>query len=147
MTSDHDAVGVRLHLDDIIHKPQFFITRDMRNMTFINMEPLMLANMNLQNVFSSDDPNIICERLLTGMNEVADLISPLRKKQNKKKSVRCSQEASLLKSEADSLLTEAIESEKEMRQDNFRHARLKCNQYLKKLEEDRNNEELDEMKN
>ena len=84
-TSDHDGVQCYLHLNDIVTKPQFFVTRDMRLMTFKQMEPLVLKNKNLQEVFQNDDPNEICSRLLLGLNEVADSVSELKKKQIRKK--------------------------------------------------------------
>lgn len=79
--ADHDTVVCKLNCTELDLKPQFRTTRHFSKLNFYNIMPLI--NINIQSMLSCTDPNIIVEKLNTGLNKIAEKLFGKTKIQRK----------------------------------------------------------------
>ena len=70
MMSEHSGVKLKIDLKANLRQKQFFIKRNSRNFTWVNIEKDVYENNNLQSLFNDSDPDIISEKLLRGLNTI-----------------------------------------------------------------------------
>ena len=68
--SEHAGVTIEVNLNLNTQKKQFITIRNNKNITWVNLEPLIDNNDKLNKVFSETDPDEVAENLLDGLNEV-----------------------------------------------------------------------------
>ena len=76
-----------IHLKSDAKAPNSFVMRDYSACTFSTLQPLVDGNEKLQSLFTNLEPEIIAEKLLTGMKEVTDVAISKRRIQKRERGV------------------------------------------------------------
>ena len=84
-TSEHQCVKCVILLKSSIRQSQSFLRRDYSRCSFANMQPLVDSSHKLQSLFSSQDPELISEKLVQGLKEITDHLVEKRRIQKRKR--------------------------------------------------------------
>ena len=73
ITSEHDGVKYNIHVKKC-HKKTNFTLRTTKNLTYMQIKPLLNENYNLQHLFNYSCPNTIAQMLMNGLNTIANTL-------------------------------------------------------------------------
>ena len=84
--SEHDGVTLNLHTKNLKVKPQFEVVRNYKNVNYTNLMDELdeNRNTNIQQMFQSDDPEIITEIYINEMNKAVNKHIIIKKIQRNK---------------------------------------------------------------
>ena len=83
ITSEHDRVIFNHHTKEVRSNPQFEVVRSYTNVTYDNLIGLLDENKNtkIQEMFNSQDPNLICDTYLAEMNKASKQLVRIKRVQ------------------------------------------------------------------
>merc|ERR1711954_142775 len=135
LCSEHFGVICTIKSKPESINPQFFKTRNHRNLTAGNLMIKIESNRNLTEIFSETSPNRIAETLIKEMNTIIEEISPERKIQiTRKNRLNLSHRLIEDMKSADDQVTVATST---LQQDDFRKAIRMQNKIKKDIEKER----------
>ena len=84
--SEHAGVSMTINVALKKKNQQFITTRNFKNLTWENLEPKIQEEKSLNDLFATQDPNIVAENLLSGLNKIINKLAPPKRIQINKNS-------------------------------------------------------------
>ena len=74
--SEHAGVSMTINVALKKKNQQFITTRNFKNLTWENLEPKIQEEKSLNDLFATQDPDIVAENLLSGLNKIINKLAP-----------------------------------------------------------------------
>ena len=84
--SEHEAVEVKFHFNDIQIQPQFYMKCNYSNVIWANLEPLLTNSEGLNELFSIRNPDTIANILIEEISKIIEYLAPESRSQARKSS-------------------------------------------------------------